>query len=39
MDDLARDDPEIGRSFIDFLDGKDPKTITAYRATLRRFVA
>lgn len=38
MDDLPKDDPEPVRAFIDFLDGKDPKTITAYRATLRSFV-
>jgi len=38
MDNLARSDPEPVRAFIHFLDGKDPKTIVAYRGTLRTFV-
>lgn len=38
IDDLAILDPEPVRAFIEFLDGKDPKTIAAYRSTVRGFV-
>lgn len=33
------DDSDAVQTFIAFLDGKDPKTIAAYGATLRAFVA
>jgi len=39
VDDLAWSDPEPVRAFIHVLDGKDPKTIAAYRGTVRTFVA
>jgi site-specific recombinase XerD len=38
VDDLTIRDPEPVQAFIHFLDGKDPKTIAAYRGTVRTFV-
>jgi site-specific recombinase XerD len=39
VDELTNLDPEPVRAFIHVLDGKDPKTIAAYRGTVRAFVA
>ncbi len=39
VDDLTNLDPDPVRAFIHFLDGRDPKTIAAYRGTVRTFVA
>jgi hypothetical protein len=39
VDDLTILEPGPVRAFIHFLDGKDPKTIAAYRGTVRAFVA